>query len=820
MKRYIIAIIILFHFLASADAPAGQTQYLEKIGAESLSFDRADFGNTDLPLWYNLSQFEAETIKRVESGIDNPDLLLSLALIASGDTRTDKEFRKYLNVISNFVDKIRTEVNSASSVKEKGKIVFNKMHGEFLSAGNESDSLSNYDLNQSSFSEVLDSGRYNCISSSILYIILARHFDLEVVGVRLPTHVFVQLTTPSGDVVEAETTSPSGYGLTHDREFYESAAGEWAGSRDLPEPEFSEYQNRIIEQPCRLIIYNMINQHIAELQPEDRLRLVEIRGYLDFKNREALLDRIKLYLMEYNYLSDSNDCNSVIRMHNAVEQDLARATAIYPDQAEIINTVSFLETNIAYCMAENGDTERPLDLLDGVLDRVFQDSNYGPESFSNAATVINNIIIYLLESGKQTEAGNILEKYSGLFERPDIGRKSVIRFCRNMAKWCFAENKWAEAVEHLNRCLSISESIAESGQEIRDNLLFAYFNWGVSGLRAKDWEGAIGRFERALEYSAGGERQEKILKNLSIAYFNYGSGANFEKGEEFIRKYGKECSQSDWYVSNAISFYSNWAGALANSGSWPEGIAKLEIAADLAGDGEEEISANISNRMSTIYLDWGNHLIDRKEYEKAAEKFSKSLELAGTENQRAAAVKNLSLARVRYAVENGDYQSAEQFIDQYGQDFSQYEGYAKNAVWFYSSWANRLLKQKKLAEGIEKLKERLKYIDRSNTGDIRETRGYIRDTYINWSFDYLERGEWEKSLEILSRAMEWADTEDERDDVAEYIFNCCHQWALYYLERGETGKALDTYRECREEYPICEDKCLIEEERIRRAIQQ
>ncbi len=821
INKYLIIVIISAVFLAPAAAPSRDAQQLEKIGTESLSFDRADFGNTELPLWYNLTGFEVQTLKRAQSGnINNPDLLLALALIASGDARTDSEFDNYRNTIQDFINKIRPGINAASSVREKGRILHSRMHSEFLSTGNESDSLGNYDLRQSSFTGVLDSGKYNCISSSILYIILARYFNLDVAGVRLPTHVFVHLASPDGETIEIETTSPAGYGLTHDRDFYKSAAGEWAGSRGLSKPTFGEYQNRIIDQPCNLILYNMINQHTAELQPEDRLRLVEIRGYLDSENREAVLDRIKLYLMEYNYLSDDNDCGNVIRMHDAVKAGLSGTAAGYPNDAEIINTLSFLETNIAYCMAETGDIERSLTLIDRVLDRVHPESTYGPESFSNAATVINNNIIYLLDSGKREKAGKVLKKYSGLFERDNLDRKSVIRFRENMAKWSFAAGRWSEAVEHLNRCLGLAEAIDKNAEDIRNNLLFAYFNWGISGLNDKDWQGAINRFEKALEFSAEGEGREKTLKNLSVAYFNHGSGGGFEKGEEFIRKYGKECSQFDWYVNNAISFYSNWASSLAKEGKWREGIEKLEAAIDLAGDNREERSTGISKKISTLYLDWGNHYLGRKEYEQAAVNFQKSLELAGTENQRAAAVKNLSLARFSEAIEKEDYQAGEQFINQYGPGFRQYEGYRKNAGWFYSSWANRLLKEKKLAGGIEKLKKRIKYIEESNTAEINKTRGYIRDTYINWSFDYLEKGEWQNSLGKLSEAMDRADSEDEKNDVAKYIFNCCHKWALSLLDRGEIEKALDIYRKCREEYPACEDKCLIEEKRVKRTLEQ
>jgi len=818
IKKLILILTLLISCFPAA-SNSQEVRYLDDLRDESLSFSRANFGNTDLPVWYSLTEFEIRTLKNTSGrNREDPDYLLALALIASGETRNEDRFKHYQGIIQDFVSDVRPEVEEAGPGRERGRVLFREMHRGFLAAESGRDSLGNYDLEQSKFAEVLDSGSYNCISSSILYIILARHFGLNVSGVRLPTHVFVQLSTEDGSAIEIETTSPDGYDLVHDRKFYSSGAEQWSESRDLPDPTFEEYRKRLIVEPYRLITYNMINQHTSRLEPVDRLRLIEIRGYLDSASESAVLDRLKLYLMEYNHLSDMNDCLTAIRMFNTVKSSLERISGEFSGNPEIINTLSFLETNIGYCMWEAENSEGSLELIDGVLEKVYADSKFSSEIFANTSTVINNNIIELLESGNTEKSSRMIQKYEPFFHRPELAPESVAGFLRNRADLCFSRERWAKAVEYLNICRELIPGDKEYTENLNNNLLFAYFNWGVELLKLSDWEKAISRLEKALEFASDRESREKTLKNLSIAYFSLGSENNFEKGKKFIENYGNSCARFDWYIRNAVSFYSNWAGYLSRNRRWTDGIAKLNTALDLAGRSDEELTGRISDNISALYLDWGNDFFERKDFKEAATRFKKSLNLSRSDKQRGISVRNLSLASLNQAASSGAYRSGEEFISQHDPDFRQYDGYRKNVIWFYSEWADQLLQEGSWSAGIDKLKKRLDYFEKNSSDDISRTRGYIKDTYINWSFDYLENREWENSLGKLEKAMKWADSPSAREDVSKYIFNCFHKWALFHLNREEKLRALALYRRCRNEYPLCREKCLIEEERIKREL--
>jgi hypothetical protein len=77
-----------------------------------------------------------------------------------------------------------------------------------------------YDAAQSRYSAIFTEGRYNCISSTVLYIVLAKCFGLKVSGVAMPSHTFVQLETQQSPVEVENTSMHSGFDLVHYRAFY------------------------------------------------------------------------------------------------------------------------------------------------------------------------------------------------------------------------------------------------------------------------------------------------------------------------------------------------------------------------------------------------------------------------------------------------------------------------------------------------------------------------------------------------------------------------------------------------------------------------
>ena len=65
------------------------------------------------------------------------------------------------------------------------------MHRQFF--GGERTELGGYDFNQARLTGIFTTGHYNCLSSAVLYVVLARAFGLPVRAAVVPTHVFVEL---------------------------------------------------------------------------------------------------------------------------------------------------------------------------------------------------------------------------------------------------------------------------------------------------------------------------------------------------------------------------------------------------------------------------------------------------------------------------------------------------------------------------------------------------------------------------------------------------------------------------------------------------
>lgn len=79
-----------------------------------------------------------------------------------------------------------------------------------------SDVLSSYQEMQSKTSEMFFSGRYNCVSSSVLYLALAKAASLDVRGQRTPLHAFCTVYIKDGSggnltKIDVETTNPMGF---------------------------------------------------------------------------------------------------------------------------------------------------------------------------------------------------------------------------------------------------------------------------------------------------------------------------------------------------------------------------------------------------------------------------------------------------------------------------------------------------------------------------------------------------------------------------------------------------------------------------------
>jgi tetratricopeptide (TPR) repeat protein len=126
-------------------------------------------------------------------------------LLASGVTDPDRlaEYRSQLRRIATAA---RREVTGPTAA-DRGEALLKFLHAGPMAKG--------YAARQTTLSGLLDSGQFNCVSSAVLYAVIARRLGLEVRGVEVPGyllagHVFIVLLD-RGRRIDVETTNPRGF---------------------------------------------------------------------------------------------------------------------------------------------------------------------------------------------------------------------------------------------------------------------------------------------------------------------------------------------------------------------------------------------------------------------------------------------------------------------------------------------------------------------------------------------------------------------------------------------------------------------------------
>lgn len=123
------------------------------------------------------------------------------ALIASGVT---PEFMGgYLAQISNVEEQIRPLVQNKSRL-DAAYILFTEMHKKLLKK---------YDETSTTLDVLLKTGKYNCLSSTVMYGILLEDFGIPFKAAVLPTHVFTILDD-NGKEMDVENTTPFGFNIS------------------------------------------------------------------------------------------------------------------------------------------------------------------------------------------------------------------------------------------------------------------------------------------------------------------------------------------------------------------------------------------------------------------------------------------------------------------------------------------------------------------------------------------------------------------------------------------------------------------------------
>jgi len=347
------------------------------------------------PIWSDLTPFEIKTLNGIPAAKRGSDeALLRLFVFGSGNVRQTVDFKKIKSRINQFYEIYSDEINNEQKIWQKGYLLNRAMHQYFFSKGREQ-SEDSYEADQSQLSGIFVNGQYNCVSSTILYIYLAKRFDLDVEAVILPTHTFVELDLHNGSRVDVETTSSTGFDWAHDRRFYKDVAKNWFSDRGLSPSTYEDYQNREIVPAWKLAALNMRNQHINpdRMSLLDRTRLLETSLFLDDTDEKVWLSNLFIFnelFILYNNQNNLKLIKDIYTIH--YEKFVNYFHENVETNNELFEPAQWYFSQAAYTYIKHGDLIKARKILLEHYFDAYQLKSTKPKLLSNNQVVFQELL--------------------------------------------------------------------------------------------------------------------------------------------------------------------------------------------------------------------------------------------------------------------------------------------------------------------------------------------------------------------------------------------------------------------------------------------
>lgn len=428
------------------------------------------------PIWSELSYLERMILgdlSKAERG--DPDTLLALYLVASGtrDYEQYKEIAKSIATFAKTLDKVIIEEENETLAAE---LVNREMHRVFFN--NDKEGLpAGYDANQSRLAGIFENHKFNCISSALLYIVLARHRSFDVAGVLLTSHAFVQLNTRENRVVDIETTSPEGFGQVHDKEFYKRQGQSWSKARGLEPATYDDYLNREVVDLVTLGARNMLNQHTgsSEMLLEDSGRLAELSAYIDPTNEIANEKRLYFYGMTINELISLEQWKSLLSFYQTTYARVLIDSKQFLHLETLQNNLRLYLSGAMLAYAKAGDIERTLDVMGELISRGFNAPEHRASIESRVVIALQLMLKSLAEQNRYKEGLLALSLIEGHLHTENINAALAPWFHLSWAEYEWDMAEWRNVIDILNEYLNVF-NVPKQRERVLGNLGMAYTN--------------------------------------------------------------------------------------------------------------------------------------------------------------------------------------------------------------------------------------------------------------------------------------------------------------------------------------------------------
>jgi tetratricopeptide (TPR) repeat protein len=251
-------------------------------------------------------------------------MLIESSLSASG--LTGEKYNEYVQRYKQILEKFKIEVLPTLenlSEYEKGEIILTWSHTNILTQ---------YIEEQTLMDVLIDTGKYNCVSSAIFYLILSKEAGLTVDMIETSDHAFCSVITKEGRI-DVETTTAFGFNPGLKKEFQQSF--NQTGYTYVPPGNYRSREQINDREAVALILQNRMsflqkyNKHkeaigiaidrwILAGNPKSRTDMNDA-----FRNWSAVLNNRGDYKEAYLFTIEVSDIYDLISQNNDLLFDLA-----------------------------------------------------------------------------------------------------------------------------------------------------------------------------------------------------------------------------------------------------------------------------------------------------------------------------------------------------------------------------------------------------------------------------------------------------------------------------------------------------------------
>jgi hypothetical protein len=481
--------------------------------AESNPCNRATFGATSLPFWNGLTVFDSLALcgaDRARAG--DPDALFALALFAAGDVRDTALYARYHQRMVDFVKEARPVIERKTSEYDRGKALYEECCRAFFKHRSVNDELKGYSSEQSKLSEIFKNSRFNCISSSLLYMIAARYFGMKVHGVVMPSHAYVRLEMSDGKSVDIQTTSRTGFDMVFNENSFKKLGKRWFTARGLRMPSPEDFHRREIEEPFVTVVQNMNNQHTAPglMSVCDRNRLGEAMGFCCPDVKEFAYARLVVFNNEAAALHKMDDLPAYERFFSKLLPIVEEAVTRFPGDIAVKDLAAVLELEHGYLLFKQNEPSPAADELFAVAQKVSPAMKDYRLVMNNTSAIVQQLCQQLLQKENYGEAIALVKRFAAVNPLAADMRYYESYSYSAWATSFWTKKEWQRAIEKLRLALSLAER-EKSRKTIVTNLQGAFGNWALALYEKKKFTEAAGVLAQC-EKEVGLDRQGEVIR--------------------------------------------------------------------------------------------------------------------------------------------------------------------------------------------------------------------------------------------------------------------------------------------------------------------